>query len=169
MNKHDHDQESCPGGLVKRTKYIAFLSAPPTVWFACKWSLSTFSKRKNSPAVVALVPGATARVLVKLHNTEEDTAVALQYLASYVGMGRVSASCGGGCACALQIIDAHRPSVRASTWVEHEFKITPRKSGGRRRTDGVRSACILRLVLLNATSSNATRFSVRLLKLHSNG
>lgn len=154
VSKHDHAR--CPVGSSSKAKYGAFLSSPPPVWFECKWSLSPFGRRKQSPAVVALVPGATARVTIELHGVRR-TELSLEYLASYAQMGRVSAACYGGCACASQSIDAHRPGVRASTWEQHQFELS---LSHRKNT-----ACVLQLVLLHASSSDSTRFSVRGLKL----
>ena len=155
VSKHGHTR--CPVGSSSRAEYSAFISSPPPVWFACKWSLSPFGRRKRSPAVVALVPGATARVMVELHGMRR-TELSLEYLASYALMGRVTAACFGGCACASQTIDAHRPGVRASTWEQHQLELSLSH-----RTNN--KACLMRVVLLHASSSNSTRFSVRGLKI----
>ncbi len=154
VSKHGHTR--CPVGSSSRAEYSAFISSPPPVWFACKWSLSPFGRRKRSPAVVALVPGATARVMVELHGMRR-TELSLEYLASYALMGRVTAACFGGCACASQTIDAHRPGVRASTWENRQFELS--------LSHRTNTACVLQLVLLHASSSDATRFSVRGLRL----
>ena len=158
VSKHGHTlyHTRCPVGSSSRAKYSAFISSPPPVWFACQWSLSPFGRRKLSPAVVALVPGATARVMIELHGMRR-TELSLEYLASYALMGRVSAACFGGCACASQTIDAHRPGVRASTWEQGQFELS--------LSHRTNTACVLQLVLLHASSSDATRFSVCDLKL----
>ena len=106
--------------------------------------------------MIALVPGATARVTIELHGVRR-TELSLEYLASYAQMGRVSATCYGGCACASQTIDAHRPRVRASTWEQRPFELS--------LTHRTNTTCVLHLVLLHASSSDFTRFSVRGLKL----
>ena len=154
VSKHGHAR--CPVGSSSRAKYSAFLSSPPPVWFACKWSLSPFGLRKQSPAVVALVPGATARAMIELHGVRR-TELSLEYLASYAQMGRVAAACYGGCSCASQTIDAHRPGVRASTWEQRQFELS--------LSHHTNTACVLQLVLLHSSSSDSTRFSVRGLKL----
>ena len=154
MSKHGHAR--CPKGSSRRAVYSAFLSSPPPVWFACKWSLSPFGSRKQSPAVVALVPGATAHVTIELHGVRRSE-LSLEYLASYAQMGRVSVECYGGCSCASQTIDAHRPGVRASTWEQHQLELS--------LSHRTNKACLMRVVLLHASSSNSTRFSVRGLKI----
>ena len=154
VSKPSHTR--CPVGSSSEANYQAFLSSPPPVWFACKWSLSPFGRRKQSPAVVALVPGATMRAMIELHGMRRAE-ISLGYLASYSQMGRISAACSGGCTCASQTIDAHRPGVRASTWEQSRFELS--------RSHRTNTACVLRLVLLQASSSGSTRFSVRNLRL----
>ena len=154
VSKHGHAR--CPKGSSRRAVYSAFLSSPPPVWFACKWSLSPFGSRKQSPTVVALVPGATAHVTIELHGVRRSE-LSLEYLASYAQMGRVSVECYGGCSCASQTIDAHRPGVRASTWEQHQLELS--------LSHRTNKACLMRVVLLHASSSNSTRFSVRGLKI----
>ena len=101
--------------------------------------------------LVALVPGATLRVELDLQGAAR-TEAGFNYLASYALMGVARVRCLGGCGCDTLEIDAHRPGVRASTWVERSFVVLRSDGGG---------PCALLAYLTNATSSGGTRFSLR--------
>jgi hypothetical protein len=145
---------TCPAAQVGEQIYLKWLSHPPPVWVFCELSLSKYASRKISPAAVALVPGATMRVTLDLHEAAR-TEASLEVLASYEGMGIVRVECLGGCACIPLNIDAHRPENHASTWTRHSLVLATSKEPRNARS------CILQVSLLHATSSGGTRFSLR--------
>lgn len=97
-------------------------------------------------------------------------------------MGVAAVVCLGGCSCDRQLIDAHRPGLRASTWTSAKFAVSSAAAspaaaaragrgggaeslsggrGGRATASSLATRCVLQTYLTNATSSGGTRFSLR--------
>ena len=139
----------------------------PRVWFHCaRWPPGPAAK--ESPAAVALSPGATLRVHVI--STERISALKaassaltqhtlyLEYATSWEGMGRVEAWCSRGCSCPAGLsIDAHvetkQADARISSFKVHKIeqvKLGPSSA-----------PCTLSLRVLPSTSSGGYQFRVR--------
>ena len=142
--------------------------------------------RKRSPGAMALVPGATLDLPVDTELAVFSASTAslgasasasagasasaaaatppssrmqmqMQYLTAPSGMGIVSVRCvvHTGCACAVQRIDAHQPNASlAGTIATHTFEVR-----------GGAVACVLRVRILDATSSGSYGFKVRQLTI----
>jgi hypothetical protein len=87
----------------------------------------------------------------------------LQYLRSYVGHGIAEISCAGGCACDAQRVDSHNPRVQTSTLDLLNLpvaEVAPAPKKHKKRLTSADSLCLLRLRVLNETSSGAHTFKL---------
>ena len=83
--------------------------------------------------------------------------MAIEHLVSYEHMGIATARCVGGCACAVQRIDAHRTDAHrnVSVFLQHSFDL---------RADGA-APCALQMQIQYETSSGGHKFKVRTVTL----
>ena len=93
---------------------------------------------------------------------ELGTSVAsFTYLSSYEGMGRAALGCAGTCRCDGATLDAHRGPEReaaggeryVSLWESHDAVVRPLWPPRGKE-------CLLRVTLLNETSSGGTKFKL---------
>jgi hypothetical protein len=103
---------------------------------------------RYKPGLVATEPGALLEMAVDIAGARQPSFV-LQYLRSYVGHGIAEISCAGGCACDAQRVDSHNPRDQTSILDMLNLPVTS--------ADGM---CLLRLRVLNATSSGAHKFKL---------
>lgn len=136
----------------------AVVQRPPTVWWFCGYALS--ASHKQSPGVVALVPGAQLYLPLDAPFARGTTGsvvlISLLHLRSYEGMGVAHLRCVAGCWCSEHRIDAHRPA-RPSMRNESVFKEFSFKADFERGD----TKCLLSLRLSAETSSGGHKFKVR--------
>ena len=165
------DKKACPTG----TK----ISQVQPVWFFCRTALvpkrGTLTTGKIAPGLVALLPGAT--LFVRLDNIFQATIagaapsrmvhVALSYLTSYEHMGTVDVHCEALCACDAQRIDAHQSGGQTerneSVSKTYSFSVQPAVPSV--SYDEMMRGCVLRLTVLEATSSLGHKFKVSSLNI----
>ena len=163
------EKKACPAG----TK----ISQVQPFWYFCKLALvprrGTLTTGKIAPGLVALLPGAT--LFIRLDNIFLATVVgaapsrlvhvALSYLTSYEHMGTVDVHCEALCACDAQRINAHQAGGRTerneSVSKTHSFSVQPAVPSVGETMRG----CVLRLTVLEATSSLGHKFKVSSLNI----
>ena len=163
---------SCPVEGSSRGAFDEFLRDPPAGWFFCGLSLPTGTRlegldasavlrRKISPGVLALVPGATLRAEVDPDVGQPKgragglVRMAISYLTSYEGMGKAAVSCRAACSCDQTVIDAHR-DTKAGARKESVFETASLEVASH-----AHGACHLVIELLTSTSSGQHKFKVR--------
>ena len=159
------DQRPCDAEWGAASASSAVRASIPRVWFYCSVALSP--SRKESPGVVALVPGATLflplDVAFAASEKETELHVELLHLRSYEGMGIADVRCLAGCRCDAQRIDAHAAPT-AGKRNESVFKLHGWRAWALARSQ---ASCLLALRLSDDTSSGSFKFKVRSLNARS--
>ncbi|KAJ1640129.1 hypothetical protein T492DRAFT_832329 [Pavlovales sp. CCMP2436] len=131
------------------------------------WRFVEFEPKSNTkykPGLVAEQPGALLEMAIPagIAGARQPSFV-LQYLRSYVGHGIAEVSCTGGCACGAQRVDSHNPSEQTSTLGVLNlpfFEVAPARIKREKLADSAGALCLLRLRVLNETSSGAHKFKL---------
>lgn len=92
-------------------------------WSFCKKSDHGVKNRKTSPAMVASHPGAILRVEIDT-TPHAEPLVLIEYLTSFVNVGRVQFSCEAGCKCKPGTIDAFNASLQNSIFMRYPIRVT---------------------------------------------
>jgi len=117
---------------------------------------------KTNPGLLSTTPGATLELILDTrpaqaslgHHTQ--SAIRLEYLQSYDGMGRLGVTCTSGCECAGEVVDAHDAEAgrRVSVHASRCYLVTAAKE------------CVLRLRLLEeSTVPGAHKFVLHALQV----
>ena len=152
------EQRLCDSGWAAADVGPTARSSLPPVWSYCSFALSP--SRKESPGVVALVPGATLYLPLDVAFAASTNQTALEvellHLTSYEGMGIADVRCLAGCRCDAQRIDAHVPQAPGK---RNESVFSPYQ--WRAWTLGDSRSCLLLARLSDDTSSGGFKFKVR--------